>query len=114
MPDPHRLERELRDVLSKPRYSAILAKQTEFWQQPVTAASLAKQTVDRIMRDSPFEGEVTVEDLRGGCGVELYRGLALVGPRGFELRHDPGSILVRPGFSRKHLGSDCQQLRRSA
>ena len=79
MPDPHRLERELRDILSRPRYSALLAKQTEFRQQPVTAASLAKQTVDRIMRDSPFEGEVTVEELRGGSGVELYRGFDGIG-----------------------------------
>ena len=79
MPDPHRLERELHDVLSKPRYSALLAKQTEFRQKPVTAASLAKQTVERIIRDSPFEGQVTVEELKGGCGLEPYRGFDGIG-----------------------------------
>jgi hypothetical protein len=79
MPDPHRIERELREILSEPHYSALLRKQTNFGTRPVTAASLAKQTVDRIMRDSPFVGEVTVEELKGGTGIELYRGFDGIG-----------------------------------
>jgi hypothetical protein len=73
MPDPHRLGRELRDVLSKPCYSSLLFKQGQARQKPVTAASLADEAVQRIMRDSPFEGEVTIEELKGGRNTELYR-----------------------------------------
>ncbi len=73
MPDPHRLGRELRNLLAKPRYSSLLFKQCEAKQKPVTAASLAAEAVARIMKDAPFEGEVTVEELKGGRNVELYR-----------------------------------------
>lgn len=73
MPDPHRLERELREILSKPRYVSLLVKQGEAQQEPVTAASLANEAVKRIMADSPFERGAAVEELKGGRNVELYR-----------------------------------------
>lgn len=81
MPDPHRLERELRDVLSKPRYSSLLVKQSEARQGSLTAAQLAAETVNRIMRDSPFEGQVTVEEFKGGRDMELYRAYDGIGGR---------------------------------
>jgi hypothetical protein len=81
MPDPHRLERELCDLLSKPRYSLLLAKQCEARQKTVTAASIAAEVVKRIMTDCPFEGVVTVEELKGGRNVELYRGFDGIGGR---------------------------------
>jgi hypothetical protein len=81
MPDPHRLERELQDVLSKPRYSALLFKQSEAHQKTVTAASIAAEVTQRIMTDCPFEGEVTVEELKGGRNLELYRGFDGIGGR---------------------------------
>jgi hypothetical protein len=79
MPDPHRIERELREILSQPRYSALLAKQTQFREKPITATLLAKQTAERIRRDSPFDGEVTVDEVKGGHGAKLYRGFDGIG-----------------------------------
>jgi hypothetical protein len=84
MPDPHRLERELCEVLSKPRYSALLAKQCEARQKTVTAASIAAEVAKRIMTDSPFEGVVTVEEIKGGKYAELYRGFDGIGGRKIE------------------------------
>jgi hypothetical protein len=81
MPDPHRLERELREVLAKPRYSSLLVKQSEGRQQTVTPASLAAEAVKRIMTDSPFDGVVTVEELKGGRNTQLYRGYDGIGGR---------------------------------
>jgi hypothetical protein len=79
MPDLDRLGRELGAVLSKPRYSGLLVKQREARQKSVTAASIAAEVVQRIKTDSPFEGEVTVEEIKGGKLAQLYRGYDGIG-----------------------------------
>ncbi|HTW59743.1 MAG TPA: hypothetical protein VMD99_16560 [Terriglobales bacterium] len=79
MPDPHRLKRELSEILSQPHYSALIHKQTEARQQKVTPDSIAAAVTDRIMTDCPFEGVVTVEEIKGGKYAEFYRGFDGIG-----------------------------------
>jgi len=75
MPDPHRIERELRDLLSRPYYSQLFYHRNQFRNPkdpPETPATLAARTAEWIMTNNPFEGPVTVEELSGGR-LELYR-----------------------------------------
>jgi hypothetical protein len=73
MPDPHRIKRELSELLSRPHYSNLFSRRNQFSNKAaVTPASLAAETADGIMRDSPFVDPVEVVELTGG-GLELYR-----------------------------------------
>jgi hypothetical protein len=74
MPDPHRLERELSELLARPQYANLFARRNQF-RNPTHSAdtpkTLAAQTTAWIMSNTPFEGPVTVEERHGG--LEFYR-----------------------------------------
>ncbi len=75
MPDPHRLERELCELLSRPHYSSLFYHRNLFRNpkdDPDTPQSLAARTTAWIMQNNPFHDPVTVQESRGG-GLELYR-----------------------------------------
>jgi hypothetical protein len=73
MPDPHRIKRELTELLSRPYYSNLFGRRNQFSnQKPVTPASLAEKTANDITRYHPFLDPVEVVEL-SGSQTELYR-----------------------------------------
>jgi len=75
MPDPHRLERELSDLLSRPQYSSLFFHRNQFRnpkESPETPQTLAAKTTAWIMQNTPFHDPVTVEEMSGGS-LEFYR-----------------------------------------
>jgi len=75
MPDPHRIERELRDLLSRPHYSSLFFHRNQFRNPkdpPDTPQTLAAKTTAWIMQNNPFHDPVTVEEMSGG-NLEFYR-----------------------------------------
>jgi len=75
MPDPHRLERELSELLARPHYANMFARRNQFRnpKDPAdTPKTLAAKTTTWITQNTPFEGPVTVEERRGGA-LEFYR-----------------------------------------
>jgi hypothetical protein len=74
MPDPHRLERELSELLARPQYANLFSHRNQFRNpkdKPETPQSLAARTTAWIMQNSPFYDPVTVEEMKGS--LELYR-----------------------------------------
>jgi len=73
MPDPHRIKRELCELLSRPRYSNLFSRRNQFSNKPAaTPASLAAETTDLITRNNPLVDPVEVLELAGG-GLQFYR-----------------------------------------
>jgi|HubBroStandDraft_1064217.scaffolds.fasta_scaffold253843_1 hypothetical protein len=73
MPDPHRVEGELRQLYSKPQYSSRFEHEKRFGSDPrrFTPQSLAKRTAEKLFSDRSLLDPVYVEELRGG--VTFYR-----------------------------------------
>ena len=73
MPDPHRIKRELTELLSRPYYANLFSRRNQFSNRgAVTPAAFASETADWIMRSSPFHDPVEVLELSGGQ-LEFYR-----------------------------------------
>lgn len=77
MPDPHRIARELNDLLSGPLYSSLFQHYNQFRDEkrepkPRTAASLSADKAAWIAANNPFVDPVFVEEMRGG-DLQLYR-----------------------------------------
>jgi hypothetical protein len=73
MPDPHRIKRELCELLSRLHYTNLFSRWNQFSNKPAaTPAGLAAETADWIMQNHPFVDPVEVLELAGG-GLELYR-----------------------------------------
>jgi hypothetical protein len=73
MPDLQRIERELHDLLSRPYYSSLFYHRNQFSNQKAeTPTSLAANTVEWMGENTPFTGQVTVEELTGKR-LEMYR-----------------------------------------
>jgi hypothetical protein len=74
MPDPHRIERELQDLLSRPNFSSIFYHRNEF-KKPINPAetpeSVAKRTAQHLFKNNPLMDPVEVLELRGP--IQLYR-----------------------------------------
>src|ERR1700677_689728 len=74
MPDPHRIRRELQELLSRPVYSLLFAKANQFSKpgtNPITPQSVADRTADYLWRKNPLLDPVEILELRGPS--ELYR-----------------------------------------
>jgi len=84
MPDPHRLEGELRTLLSRPQYTSLFLRRAQFCNptfrhgpnkgKPTpadTPDSIAKATAKRIFDDNLLLDPVEVVEMKGR--VELYR-----------------------------------------
>lgn len=78
MPDPHRIEGELRQLYSKPQYSALFDHRNRFQladpkyiDNRVTPQSLAKQVARSLFSNRSLLNPVHVEELRGE--VDFYR-----------------------------------------
>ena len=73
MPDPHRIEGELRQLYSKPQYSSLFDYERRFGNDPrrFTPQSLAKRAAEKLFSDRSLLDPVYVEELRGG--VAFYR-----------------------------------------
>ncbi len=66
MPDPHRIKRELCELLSRPHYSNLFSRRNQFSNKPAaTPASLAAETTDWIMQNNPLVDPVEVLELAG-------------------------------------------------
>jgi hypothetical protein len=74
MPDPHRIRRETKELLSRPAYSFLFAKTNQFAKpgtNPITPQSVAERTADYLWRNNPLLNPVEIVELRGR--TELYR-----------------------------------------
>jgi hypothetical protein len=74
MPDPHRIRRELQELLSRPVYSWLFAKANQFSKprtNPITPQSVADRTADYLWQKNPLLDPVEILELRGPS--ELYR-----------------------------------------
>src|SRR5215469_4869104 len=73
MPDPHRIEGELRRLYSKPEYSSRFDHERRFGSDPqrFTPQSLAKKTAEKLFSERALLDPVYVEELKGG--VNFYR-----------------------------------------
>jgi hypothetical protein len=73
MPDPHRIERELHEIYSKPEYSSLFDHKNRFEipARHVTPQSLAKRIARSIFNQQAMVDPVYVEDVRGA--IEFYR-----------------------------------------
>jgi hypothetical protein len=74
MPDPHRIRRELQELLSRPVYSLLFAKANQFSKprtNPITPQSVADRTADYLWQKNPLLDPVEILELRGPS--ELYR-----------------------------------------
>jgi hypothetical protein len=86
MPDPHRIEGELRQLFSKPQYRSRFEYERRFGSDPrrFTPESLAKTTAEKLFSDHSLLDPVYVEELRGGVtfyrafdGISLRQGTAM-------------------------------------
>lgn len=95
MPDPHRIQRELCELLSRPCYASLFHHRNQFRNPkhpPETPATLAARTAKWIMENNPLLDPVTVEE-RSRPGIEFYRA------------HDGGRDIVRRTAEKIHLTS---------
>lgn len=92
MPDPHRIERELCELLSDSWYASLFHQRNQFRNPkhpPETPATLAARTTKWIMENNPLLDPVTVEE-RSRPGIEFYRA------------HDGGRDIVRRTAEKIH------------
>jgi hypothetical protein len=74
MPDPHRVRREMQELLSRPTYSLLFAKANQFSKpgsNPISPQSVAERTADYLWHNNPLVDPVEIVELRGP--TELYR-----------------------------------------
>jgi hypothetical protein len=73
MPDPHRIEGELRQLYSKPQYSSRFEHERRFGSDPrrFSPQSLAKRTAEKLFSDRSLLDPVNVAELRGA--ITFYR-----------------------------------------
>lgn len=85
MPDPHRVEGELRQLYSKPQYSSLFDRKRSFGKDPrLTPQSSAKKAAEDLFSHRSLLDPVNVEELKGGAtfyrafdGISSKQGTAM-------------------------------------